>query len=68
MSLTGGYMTRLSDEDRELAISWYQMLIEEAGASGDLNRYWWSQMKNLIDGRSLAQIERMEREKGLRAA
>jgi hypothetical protein len=57
----------ITDDDRESAILTCGAAIEQA-TTETLKRYWWDQMKNLIDGRSAAAVERMELAKGLRAA
>jgi hypothetical protein len=62
--LLSGIPGKLSDDDRESAIQTCAAAME-ATHSAPLKRYWWSTMKNLIDGRSSAQIERMEAERGL---
>lgn len=67
MAAKGEPPMMLSDDDRESAIRTCADALGKA-ATHELKRFWWSQMKNLIDGRSAAQVERMEREKGLRAA
>ena len=56
----------LTDEEREQLIETHAQLASQGSQA--VRRYWWSQMKNLIEGRSAAQVERMEREKGLKAA
>jgi hypothetical protein len=62
--LLSGIPGKLSDEDRECAIVTCAEAMK-ATASAPLKRYWWTAMRNLIDGRSAAQVEAMEREKGL---
>lgn len=57
---------KLSDDDRETAIRTCAEAMEVA-TTHELRRFWWSQMKNLIDGRSAAQVTKMEQERGLAA-
>lgn len=59
--------SKLSDDERESAIVTCAEAMKVA-ATPTLKRYWWSQMKNLVDQRTPAQVEKMERERGLRAA
>lgn len=56
----------LSDDDRESAIRTCAEAMKVAAAH-ELRRYWWSQFKNLVDGRSAEQVARMEIEKGFAA-
>jgi hypothetical protein len=53
----------LTDEERESIIAEFQRLCEVGTPA--VRRYYWSHMQNLIHGRSAAQVERMERERGL---
>jgi len=50
----------LTDEERETLIDTMRML-HQASQTAALRRYWWSMLQNLIDGRSTAQKERMQR-------
>jgi hypothetical protein len=56
----------LTDAEREQQIDITTQLAQQGSPA--VRRYWWSLMKALINDRSPAQVERMEREKGLRAA
>ena len=53
-----------SDEDREQCIDIMAQLA--VNTSGGVRKYFWHAMKSLQAGRSAEQIERIEREKGLR--
>jgi hypothetical protein len=52
-------MYKLSDLERE-EIIWELARLAEVGTPS-VRRYWWSMLKNMIDGRSAAQVEKMER-------
>lgn len=56
-------INRLCDWFRELLIAFYRLQLQ--GCERDEIGYWWGKMKHHIDKRSDAQIERMERERGL---
>lgn len=56
-------MTGLTDEEREYLID--QLSVLSTRGTKAVRLYWWSMMKCLIDGRSAAQVARMEREKHL---
>jgi hypothetical protein len=56
-------MYKLNDEEREDIIGELQRLAEIGPPA--VRRYWWSMLVNMIHGRSAAQVERMERERGL---
>ncbi len=53
----------LNDDERETIISELQRLAEIGTPT--IRRYWWSLMMDMIHGRSAAQVQRMERERGL---
>jgi hypothetical protein len=57
----------LTDEERESAIRWAGMLVNRHAASGDFEKARWAMrsMYSLIEGRTKAQIARMEQERGL---
>jgi len=54
----------LSDEARELLIAWYQRRLT-SGQDPERLRAYFGRMRELIEGRSPEQIEKMERERGL---
>jgi hypothetical protein len=56
----------LTDAERESLIDITAQLAQQGSPA--VRRYWWSLMKALINERSPEQVERMERERGLRAA
>ena len=56
----------LTDIEREQLIDITGQLAQQGSPA--VRRYWWSQMKQLVDGRSAEQVAKMERERGLRAA
>lgn len=58
--------TQLTDAEREALIEITGRLAQQG--SQTVRRYWWSLMKALINNRSAAQIAKMERAQGLRAA
>lgn len=56
----------MTDDEREnLILTTGQLSMQGSPA---VRKYWWSLMLALINERSPAQVEKMEREKGLRAA
>lgn len=57
----------LTDAEREQLIDLFTQL-DAAQTSPAMRRYFWSLRKDLINNRSPSQIERMEREHGLKAA
>ena len=56
----------IGDEERELMLERLTLRFQAAGSTEE-RKELWNQISLLIRGRSKAQVERMERAKGLRA-
>jgi hypothetical protein len=54
----------MNDQDRESAIDVASMQMAHAKTPAQ-RRYWWNEMKTLIEGRSARAVEKLERERGI---
>lgn len=56
----------MTDDEREQVID-SLTLLAQSSVDG-VRRYWWDRLREQIAARSPEQVEKMERERGLRAA